>query len=131
MKMWGFVLAIFIYSLLSVAINDAGLMTVGEVNDFNSDNITAGTATIKEIVTDDSMQSEESFFSSLPGIDALFIVVKMFKVLVSALGMTVYILPTLLSYGVPAALASMFQLIVTFMEGIFLFQVWRRFKIEN
>ena len=131
MKLWGFILAIFIFSLITSAINDAGLMTVGEVDDFNSDNITAGTSTITEVLTDDSMQSEESFFSSLPGIDALFIAVKMFKVLVSALGMTIYILPTLLSYGMPAALASMFQLIVTFMEGIFLFQVWRRFKIEN
>ena len=131
MKLWGFILAIFIFSLLTSAINDAGLLIVGEVDDFDSDNITSSTSTITEILTDDSIQSEESFFESLPGADALFIVVKMFKVLVTALGMTVYILPTLLSYGVPAALASMFQLIVTFMEGIFLFQVWRRFKIEN
>ena len=131
MKLWGFILGIFIFSLLTSAINDAGLLTVGEVDDFNSDNITSSTSTIKEIVTDDSIQSEDNYFAQLLGIDAIFIVVKMFKVLISALGMTVYILPTLLSYGVPAGLASMFQLIVTFMECIFLFQVWRRFKIEN
>ena len=131
MKLWGFILGIFIFSLLTTAINDAGLMTVEEVDDFNSDNISAGTATITETLTDDSMVSEKSFLESIPGIDGLFIGAKMFNVLITALGMTIYILPTLLSYGVPAALASMFQLIVTFMEGIFLFQVWRRFKIEN
>ena len=131
MKLWGFILAIFIFSLLTSALNDAGLMVVSEVDDFSSANITAGTATITEVLTDDSIQSEKTLLENLPGYEAVYIIIKMFKVLISALGMTVYILPTLLSYGMPAALASMFQLIVTFMEGIFLFQVWRRFKIEN
>lgn len=132
MKLWGFILAIFIFSLLTSAINDAGLMIpVGEVDDFNGTNIKAGTTTITEVLTDDSIQSEKSLLENLPGYEAVYIILKMFAVLLSALGMTIYILPTLLSYGVPAVLANMFQMVVTFMEGIFLFQIWRRFKFEN
>lgn len=131
MKMWGFILAIFIFSLLTTTINEAGLLTVHEVNDFNVDNITSSSDNVKEILNVDSMDSEEKWYQSLPGADLLIIVAKMFDILFKALGITVYVMPTLLSYGMPAGLALLFQSVITFMESIFLFQVWRRFKIEN
>jgi len=132
MKMWGFILAIFIFSLLTSTINEAGLVNpVPEVNDFNVDNITSSSDNVKEIINEDSMDSEDKWYMSLPGADLLIIVAKMFDILFKALGMTVYIMPTLLQYGVPDGLALLFQTVVTFMESIFLFQVWRRFKIEN
>jgi len=55
----------------------------------------------------------------------------MFAVLFEALKMTALIYFPLVKFGVPEPLALMLQTIVTFMEMIFIFQVWRRFKMEN
>jgi len=129
MKMWGFILAIFIFSLLTTTINDAGLLiAVPEVNDFNATNISTDAAAIEEVLATDPEGLVEQT-SNL--IKVVSIVADMFNILIKAIGMTIYLLPTLLSYGVPDGLALMFQTIVSFMEGIFLFQVWRRFKLEN
>jgi len=129
MKMWGFILAIFIFSLLTTTINDAGLLiAVPEVNDFNATNISTDAAAIEEVIANDPEGLVEQT-SNL--IKVVSIVADMFNILIKAISMTVYLMPTLLSYGMPAGLALMFQTIVSFMEGIFLFQVWRRFKIEN
>jgi len=129
MKMWGFILAIFIFSLLTTTINDAGLLiAVPEVNDFNATNISTDAAAIEEVLATDPEGLVEQT-SNL--IKVVSIVADMFNILIKAISMTVYLMPTLLSYGVPDGLALMFQTIVSFMEGIFLFQVWRRFKIEN
>lgn len=129
MKVWGFILAIFIFSLLTSTINEAGLVNpVPEVNDFNSTNISTDAAAIEEVIANDPEGLVESTSNI---IKVVSIVADMFNILIKAIGMTVYLMPTLLSYGVPDGLALMFQTIVSFMEGIFLFQVWRRFRIEN
>lgn len=129
MKMWGFILAIFIFSLLTSTINEAGLIQpVPEVADFNADNISTDAAAIEEVIATDPEGLVESTSNI---IKVVSIVADMFNILIKAISMTVYLMPTLLSYGVPDGLALMFQTIVSFMEGIFLFQVWRRFRIEN
>lgn len=132
LKMWGFILAIFIFSLLTSTLNEAGLVNpVPEVNDFNVDNITTSEENVREVFSEDSVSPEKTWFQDFPGVDILIIVSQMFDILFKALGMTVYIQPTLLEYGMPDGLALLFQTVVTFMEGIFVFQVWRRFKLEN
>lgn len=130
--MWGFILAIFIFSLLTTTINDAGLLNpVPEVHDFNTDNISSDSSEIREVFSHDSASAEKSWYQDFPGLDLLIVVTRMFDILFKAMGMTVYIHPTLISYGVPAGLAVLFQTVTSFMEGIFIFQVWRRFKLEN
>jgi len=127
--MWGFILAIFIFSLLTSTINDSGLLNpVQEVNDFNAGNISTDAETIEEVLATDPEGLVEQTSNILKVVS---IVADMFNILIKAIGMTVYLMPTLLSYGMPDGLAMMFQTIVSFMEGIFLFQVWRRFKIES
>ena len=131
MKIWGFILAIFIFSLLSSTMNEMGIMTVHEVDDFDADAMTNQSASIKEVVTDDSESSILEKAREGFGLDLVFIVIKMFAVLFEALKMTALVYFPLVKFGVPAPLASMLQTIVTFMEMIFIFQVWRRFKMEN
>ena len=131
MKVWGFILAIFIYSLLASTINEMGLMQVHEVADFNETAMTDQSASIKEVVTDDSESSILEKAREGFGLDLIFIAIKMFDVLFKALAMTLWVKAPLINFGVPVALANMIQAIVTFMEMIFIFQVWRRFKMEN
>lgn len=131
MKVWGIILAIFIFSLLSSTMNEMGILTVHEVDDFNKTAMNNQSATIKEVVTDDSESSIFQKAQSGFGLDLVFIAIKMFAVLFEALKMTALIYFPLVKYGVPEALATMIQTIVTFMEMIFIFQVWRRFKMEN
>ena len=131
MKVWGFILAIFIYSLLSSTMNEMGLLTVHEVADFNETVMTDQSASIKEVVTDDSESSILEKAREGFGLDLIFIAIKMFDVLFKALAMTLWVKAPLINFGVPVALANMIQAIVTFMEMIFIFQVWRRFKMEN
>jgi len=131
MKVWGFILAIFIFSLLSSTMNEMGIMSVHEVDDFNSTAITDQSATIKEVVTDDSESSILEKAREGFGLDLVFIALKMFAVLFEALEMTALVYFPLVKFGVPGPLALMLQTIVTFMEMIFIFQVWRRFKMEN
>jgi len=129
MKVWSYILAIFIFSLLTSTINEAGLLIpVHEVNDFNAENMSSDAAVISEVLADDPEGLLETGSST---IKALSIVASMFSIVIKALGMTVYLMPTLISYGMLAELALMFQTIVSFLEGIFLFQIWRRFKFEN
>ncbi|MCK5138232.1 MAG: hypothetical protein KAQ85_00180 [Thermodesulfovibrionia bacterium] len=131
MKVWGFILAIFIYSLLASTMNEMGLMQVHEVADFNESAMTDQSASIKEVVTEDSESSVLEKAREGFGLDLIFIAIKMFDVLFKALAMTLWVQAPLVNFGVPAALANMIQAIVTFMEMIFIFQVWRRFKMEN
>ena len=131
MKIWGFILAIFIFSLLSSTMNEMGIMTVHEVDDFDADAMTNQSASIKEVVTDDSESSILEKAREGFGLDLVFIAIKMFAVLFEALKMTALVYFPLVKFGVPAPLALMLQTIVTFMEMIFIFQVWRRFKMEN
>ena len=131
MKIWGFILAIFIFSLLSSTMNEMGIMTVHEVDDFDADAMTNQSASIKEVVTDDSESSILEKAREGFGLDLIFIAIKMFDVLFKALAMTLWVKAPLINFGVPIALANMIQAIVTFMEMIFIFQVWRRFKMEN
>ena len=131
MKIWGFILAIFIFSLLSSTMNEMGIMTVHEVDDFDADAMTNQSASIKEVVTDDSESSILEKAREGFGLDLVFIAIKMFAVLFEALKMTALVYIPLVKFGVPAPLALMLQTIVTFMEMIFIFQVWRRFKMEN
>lgn len=131
MKIWGFILAIFIFSLLSSTMNEMGIMTVHEVDDFDADAMTNQSASIKEVVTDDSESSILEKAREGFGLDLVFIAIKMFAVLFEALKMTALVYFPLVKFGVPTPLALMLQTIVTFMEMIFIFQVWRRFKMEN
>lgn len=131
MKIWGFILAIFIFSLLSSTMNEMGIMTVHEIDDFDADAMTNQSASIKEVVTDDSESSILEKAREGFGLDLVFIAIKMFAVLFEALKMTALVYFPLVKFGVPAPLALMLQTIVTFMEMIFIFQVWRRFKMEN
>lgn len=131
MKIWGFILAIFIFSLLSSTMNEMGIMTVHEVDDFDADAMNNQSASIKEVVTDDSESSILEKAREGFGLDLVFIAIKMFAVLFEALKMTALVYFPLVKFGVPAPLALMLQTIVTFMEMIFIFQVWRRFKMEN
>jgi len=130
MKVWGFILAIFLFSLLSTTMNEMGILTVHEVEDFNATAMEASSASIKEVITEDSEQSSKSFFEQLPGVDLLYIAVKMFTILFESLKMTALVYFPLVKFGVPGPLALMLQTVVTFMEGIFIFQVWRRFNME-
>ena len=131
MKIWGFILAIFIFSLLSSTMNEMGIMTVHEIDDFDADAMTNQSASIKEVVTDDSESSILEKAREGFGLDLVFIAINMFGVLFEALKMTALVYFPLVKFGVPAPLALMLQTIVTFMEMIFIFQVWRRFKMEN
>ena len=131
MKVWGFILAIFIFSLLSSTMNEMGILTVHEVDDFDADAMTNQSAEIKQVITVDSESSMLEKAREGFGLDLIFIAIKMFSVLFEALKMTALIYFRLVKYGVPAALAMMIQTTVTFMEMIFIFQVWRRFKMEN
>ncbi|NOR84526.1 hypothetical protein GQ473_00265 [archaeon] len=131
MKIWGFILAIFIFSLLSSTMNEMGIMTVHEVDDFDADAMNNQSASIKEVITDDSESSILEKAREGFGLDLVFIAIKMFAVLFEALKMTALVYFPLVKFGVPAPLALMLQTIVTFMEMIFIFQVWRRFKMEN
>lgn len=131
MKIWGFILVIFIFSLLSSTMNEMGIMTVHEVDDFDADAMTNQSASIKEVVTVDSESSILEKAREGFGLDLIFIALKMFAVLFEALKMTALVYFPLVKFGVPAPLALMLQTIVTFMEMIFIFQVWRRFKMEN
>ena len=106
-------------------------MTVHEINDFESSSIVNSSTNIKQIINEDSAQPTESFMESLPGYELVYIAVKMFAVLFEALKLTVYVYAPLVKYGVPEQMALMFQTIVTFLEGVFIFQVWRKFKMEN
>lgn len=106
-------------------------MTVHEVNDIDPDAITDGTAQITKIINEDSSQPTESFMESLPGYELVYIATKMFSVLFEALEMTTFIYIPLLAYGVPFALAMMIQTVISLMEAMFIFQVWRKFKMEN
>lgn len=108
-----------------------GIMTVHEVNDIDPDAITDGTAQITKIINEDSSQPTESFMESLPGYELVYIATKMFSVLFEALEMTTFIYIPLLAYGVPFALAMMIQTVISLMEAMFIFQVWRKFKMEN
>lgn len=131
MKVWGFILAIFLYSLLSSSMNEMGLLTVHEVNDFDSEDMKNQSAEIKQVVTVDSESSMLEKAQEGFGLDFIFIAIKMFTVLFKALEMTLWVRAPLLAFGVPTPLADMIQAAVTFMEMIFIFQVWRRFKMEN
>ncbi|NOR85909.1 hypothetical protein GQ473_07395, partial [archaeon] len=127
MKVWGFILVICIYSLLASTMNEMGLMQVHEVADFNESAMTDQSASIKEVVTEDSESSVLEKAREGFGLDLIFIAIKMFDVLFKALTMTLWVQASLVKFGVPVALANMTQAIVTFMEMIFIFQVWRRF----
>lgn len=131
MKVWGFILAIFLYSLLASAFNEMGLLYSPEIAEFNETNMTNQSATIKHVVTGDSESSLTEKARDIPGLDLLFIVIRMFGVLFEALIMTAWVRAPLITFGVPVPLANMIQATVTFMEMIFIFQVWRRFKMEN
>lgn len=131
MKMWGFILVIMIFSLLSSTMNEMGIMTVHEVAEFNETAMTDQSASIKEVVTDDSESSILEKAREGFGLDLVFIAIKMFDVLFKALAMTLWVKAPLVNFGVSTPLADMIQAIVTFMEMIFIFQVWRRFKMEN
>ena len=132
MKMWGFILAIFIFSLLTSTFNDEGLINPGpDVAAFDTDAVSSDSSEIREVFSHDSAASEKSWYQDFPGMDLLLVVSRMFEILFNALAMTAYIKPTLISYGVPESLALLLQAIISLMEGVFLFQVWRRFKIEN
>lgn len=131
MKIWGFVLVIMIFSLLSSTMNEMGIMSVYEIADFNETAMTNQSASIKEVVTSDSESSISEKAREGFGLDLVFIAIKMFDVLFKALVMILWVKAPLINFGVPVALANMIQAIITFMEMIFIFQVWRRFKMEN
>lgn len=131
MKIWGFILAIFIFSLLSSTMNEMGIMTIHEVDDFNADAMANQSASIKEVITEDSESSMLEKAREGFGLDLVFIAIKMFGVLFEALEMTALVYFPLVKFGVPAPVALMIQSAVFFMEMIFIFQVWRRFKMEN
>lgn len=131
MKVWGFILAIFIFSLLSSTMNEMGILTVHEVDDFDVTAMDNQSAEIKQVITVDSDSSMLEKAREGFGLDLIFIAIKMFAVLFEALKMTALIYFPLVKFGVPEPLALMLQTIVTFMEMIFIFQVWRRFKMEN
>jgi len=54
MKVWGFILAIFIFSLLSSTMNEMGILTVHEVDDFDVTAMDNQSAEIKQVITVDS-----------------------------------------------------------------------------
>lgn len=130
MKVWGFILAVFIYCLLTSTINDMGILTVHEVEEFNQTAIESSSSDIKQVVTDDS-ELPTSQVSEALGIDLLGTAMRMFTALFNALYLTALVYMPLVKLGVPEPLALMLQAIVTFMEGIFIFQIWRRFRMEN
>lgn len=111
--------------------NEMGILTVHEVDDFNATAMDEQSAEIKKVITEDSESSITDKLSNIAILDLLNIAIQMFAVLFEALKMTALIYFPLVKYGVPEALATMIQTIVTFMEMIFIFQVWRRFKMEN
>ena len=131
MKVWGFILAVFIYSLLASTMNEMGLLYSPEIASFNETEMTNQSARIKHVVTEDSETSMVEKAQDGFGLDLIFIALKMFTVLFEALKMTLWVRAPLIAFGVPTPLADMIQATITFMEMIFIFQVWRRFKMEN
>lgn len=131
MKVWGFILAIFIYSLLASTMNEMGVLYSPEIAEFNESAMSDQSSTIKHVVTEDSESSVLEKAREGFGLDLIFIALKMFDVLFEALKMTLWVRAPLIAFGVPTAFADMIQATITFMEMIFIFQVWRRFKMEN
>ena len=111
--------------------NEMGLLYSPEVAEFNETTIADQSAEIKKVVTVDSESSVLEKAREGFGLDLIFIALKMFDVLFKALAMTLWVRAPLIAFGVPTPMADMIQATVSFMEMIFIFQVWRRFKMEN
>lgn len=130
-KAWGILLAIFIFSSLTVTVNDLGVFDqkgyiVGSST--NSSAIDDSTDAIKEITTDD-INSEGDLRDEVPDYGGITIFFKLVSLIIQALGMLILIAPTLIDYGVPTSIAVMIQGVISLTEAAFIVSVWRKYKV--
>lgn len=120
-------LTIFIFSLTVSTVNDLGIFDMNmegvglEANESQMEDI--------QVITDQEVLSGDDYIGSNPDLGGTEMFVKMFRIFVNALGMVVYIHPTLVSIGFPIAIATMIQTIITLVEAIGLIGFYRKYRV--
>lgn len=112
---YAIILFIFIFSLLSTTVNDLGMfdqsaietgITSAEIEQVNSSAMNSTTV--------NPLEPEDGIISIFTGAQ---MVINAVGILIVSIGKTLIILPTLLKYNIPLPIATLFQVIVTYIEA--------------
>lgn len=129
MKMAGILLSVFIFASVMTMVNSLDIFSY-QMDDYgyNVNNTIVNESTKDIIYLDQTNMDDPNQYN--PDVGAWSIITNIMSMIKNALVITIYVYPTLITYGVPSAIAGMIQGILSLVEMLFLITVLRRFRVS-